>query len=84
MSNLRRKNCEEIALQFAKTQDGTAPAEKEVAALQTFVTGSPWEANEAHRAVQALFAEELVPSCSEWTLGTVRVIDESGHYLFFE
>ena len=45
MSNLRRKNCEEIALQFAKTQDGTVPAEKEVAALQMFVTGSPWEAN---------------------------------------
>lgn len=77
-SNLRRKNVEAIALRFAKARDGAAAEEKEVVAMQSFVTASPWEAGQLQREIQAVFAEELVPSCSSWSLSTVGVIDESG------
>ena len=78
LSNQRRKNAEAIALRFAKTADGSPPAEKEVVALQGFITASPWESGELMREIQAVFAEEMVPSCSQWSIGTVGVIDESG------
>lgn len=77
MSNERRKNVEAIALRFAKRKDGPAPAEKEVVALQGFITASPWEWGVVQREIQAVFAEELVPSTSQWPIGTVGVIDES-------
>jgi len=77
-SNLLRKNVEAIALKFAKSKQRAAAAEKEVVALQSFVTASPWEAGEVQGEIQALFAEELAPSCSSWSLGVVGVIDESG------
>lgn len=77
-SNLRRKNVEAIALRFAVSKDAAAAEEKEVVALQSFITASPWEAGQLQREIQAVFAEELVPSCSSWSLGTVGVIDESG------
>lgn len=78
LSNQRRKNVEAIALRFAETADGEPPAEKEVVAMQGFVTASPWEAGDIQREIQAVFAEELVPSTANWPLGTVGVIDESG------
>jgi SRSO17 transposase len=78
LSNQRRKNVEAIALRFAETTDGSAPAEKEVVALQGFVTASPWAAGELQGEIQAVFAEELVPSTCQWSIGTVGVIDESG------
>jgi len=77
LSNLRRKNVEAIALRFSEAEEGGVE-EKEVVALQAFVTGSPWQWGEVQREIQAVFAEELVPSASQWTLGTVGVIDESG------
>jgi SRSO17 transposase len=77
MSNERRKNVEAIALRFANREDGAAPAEKEVVGLQGFVTASPWEWGAVQREIQAVFAEELVPSTSQWSIGTVGVIDES-------
>lgn len=46
--------------------------------MQSFITPGKWEAGEAMQKVQAAFAEELVPSCSRWSIGTVSVLDESG------
>ena len=70
-----RKNVERIALRFAKSKDGSPPAENEVVALQEFITASPWSAEAVMREVQAVFAEEFVPSTSKWTIGTVGVFD---------
>jgi SRSO17 transposase len=78
LSNLRRKNVEAIALRFSESKNGALAEQKEVVALQAFVTASPWGAGEVQQELQAVFAEELVPSCSAWPLGTVGVIDESG------
>jgi SRSO17 transposase len=77
LSNLRRKNVEAIALRFAEAPQGEAQ-EKEVVALQSFVSASPWQSGEVQREIQAVFAEEMVPSTADWSLGTVGVIDESG------
>ena len=46
-------------------------------ALQDFLTCSPWDCGEVQRKVQEVFAEELVPTTSQWPLGTVGVVDES-------
>ena len=78
LSNLERKSVEPIALQFSRRPDGGAATQNEVVALQGFVTSSPWEAGKVFAEIQAVFAEELVPSTSQWSIGTVGVIDESG------
>ena len=78
LSNLERKSVEPIALQFSRRPDGGAATQNEVVALQGFVTSSPWEAGNVFAEIQAVFAEELVPSTSQWSIGTVGVIDESG------
>jgi SRSO17 transposase len=78
LSNLRRKNVEAIALRFAGDSHGAAVAEKEVVAMQGFITASPWQWGPLQAEIQAVFAETMVPSTSEWSLGVVGVIDESG------
>jgi SRSO17 transposase len=78
LSNLERKSVEPIALQFSRRPGGSAATQNEVVALQGFLTTSPWEAGEVFAEIQAVFAEELVPSASQWSIGTVGVIDESG------
>ena len=78
LSCTRRKTCESIALGFAETRDGAACAEKEVVAMQSFITHGKWPADQAMRKVQAAFAKELVPSCRRWSIGAVGVLDESG------
>lgn len=72
-----RKNVERIALRFADARDGGPPGQKEVVAMQEFLTLSPWEHSGVQREVQAVFAEEFVPSGSQWSIGTVGVVDES-------
>jgi SRSO17 transposase len=72
-----RKSVERIALQFAKTPDGEPATQNEVVALQEFLTCSPWNCDAVQREVQAVFAEELVPTTVQWPLGTVGVVDES-------
>jgi SRSO17 transposase len=49
-----------------------------VVALQGFITHSPWEVSDVFREIQAVFAEELMPTAGQGPLGTVGVIDESG------
>jgi SRSO17 transposase len=78
MSDQKRKSVEPIALQFARGRNGAAATQKEVVAMQEFLTRSPWEAGDVFQEIQAVFAEELVPTTAAWSLGTVGVIDESG------
>ena len=72
-----RKNVERIALRFAEGPRGTSPGQNEVVALQEFMTLSPWQAQDVQRKIQLTFAEELVPSTKDWSIGTVGVVDES-------
>jgi SRSO17 transposase len=77
MSQQKRKSVEPIALQFGRGPNGVAATQNEVVALQGFLTQSPWEASDVFEEIQAVFAEELVPSTTQWSLGTVGVFDES-------
>src|SRR5262249_7035464 len=52
--------------------------QNQVLALQRFLTYSPWQTQAVQGEVQGVFAEQLVPSTAEWSIGTVGVIDESG------
>lgn len=72
-----RKNVERIALRFSTARDGSPPTQNEVVALQEFLTLSPWQVRRVQEKIQEVFAEELVPSTSGWSLGTVGVVDES-------
>lgn len=78
LSCTRHKTCESIAMRFAETKDDAPRAEKEVIAMQSFITNGKWLADQAMRKVQAAFAKELVPSCQRWSIGLVGVLDESG------
>jgi len=78
LSSTRRKTCEAIAMRFSETKGGRPCAEKEVIAMQSFITQGKWQAGEAMRRVQAAAAEELLPSCDRWPIGLVGVLDESG------
>lgn len=78
LSNQARKNIEAIALQFARSPQGDPAAQKEVVALQGFITQSPWKVTDVFSEIQAVFAEELMPTAAECAIGTVGVIDESG------
>jgi len=78
LSNLERKSVEPIALQFSPRPDDNAVTQNDVVALQGFITNSPWEEGKVFAEIQAVFAEELVPSTSQWSIGAVGVIDESG------
>jgi len=78
LSCMRRKTCEAIAMSFSQTKDGSPCAEKEVIAMQSFITQGTWQAGEAMRKVQAAVAQELLPSCDRWPIGLVGVLDESG------
>jgi SRSO17 transposase len=69
-----RKNIERMVLQ----EDGSEEKDQaDVLARQHFLTHSPWDAAEVQREIQAVFAESLVPTTKDWSLGTVLVIDES-------
>jgi SRSO17 transposase len=72
-----RKSAEPMALRFGQPDDDGI-SQNQVLGLQRFLTYSPWEAAEVERQIQAVFAEQLVPSTAEWPIGTVGVIDESG------
>ena len=78
LSDQKRKSVEPIALRFAKGRNGGPVTQNEVVAMQEFLTASPWEAGDVFRELQAVFAEELMPTTSQWSIGTVGVIDESG------
>ena len=72
-----RKSAEPMALRFGEADDDGI-GQNQVLALQRFLTYSPWDAQALQREIQAVFAEQLVPSTADWSIGTVGVIDESG------
>ena len=49
----------------------------DVSGLQKFIGVAPWPSGDVMAEVQALFADELVPSAAGSPVGTVGVIDES-------
>lgn len=78
LSDQERKSVEPMALRFARGAEGGLATQNEVVAVQGFITASPWEAGDVFAEIQAVFAEELVPTAWQWSIGTVGVIDESG------
>ncbi|MBN2577695.1 MAG: transposase [Pirellulales bacterium] len=74
LSNLERKSVEPIALQFSRDPHGGAATQNEVVALQGFLSNSPWEAGAVFAEIQSVFAEELVPSTTQWPLGAVAIL----------
>ena len=72
-----RKSAEPMALAFGQADDDGI-SQNQVLALQRFLTYSPWSAQQVQREVQDVFAQRLVPSTTDWPIGTVGVIDESG------
>ncbi len=49
-----------------------------VSALQKFINSAPWDHDEIQTEVQAVFADDLVPTTAASAVGVVGVIDESG------
>ena len=72
-----RKNVEAIALEFAERRDDHPVGQNEVLNLQGFLTESPWDPADVQREIQATFAEELVPSAANGSIGVVGVLDGS-------
>src|SRR4051794_33881258 len=64
-----RKSIEPIALNVG---DG------KVSAMQKFVNIAPWDHGDVQAEVQAVFAEELVPTAAGTAVGVVGIVDESG------
>ena len=78
LSGHGRKSAEPIALAFGTPDDEGAIDQHQVLALQRFLTASPWQATAVQQEIQAVFAEQLVPSTATWSIGTVGVFDSSG------
>ena len=65
----QRKSIEPIALNGGDGQ---------VSALQKFINIAPWGHDDVQAEIQAVFADELVPTAASSPIGVVGVIDESG------
>ena len=72
-----RKSAEPMALVFGKP-DADGVSQNQVLNLQRFLSQSPWDYQDIQHEVQAVFAEQLVPSTANWSIGTVGVLDSSG------
>lgn len=72
-----RKSVEPMALVFGQPGD-EGIGQNQVLGLQRFLTHACWNAQDIHREMQQVFAEKLVPSTANWSIGTVGVIDASG------
>jgi SRSO17 transposase len=64
-----RKSIEPIALNVGDGQ---------VSALQKFINIAPWDHGDVQAELQAVFADELVPTAAKSPIGVVGVVDESG------
>ena len=64
-----RKSIEPIALNVGNGN---------VSAMQKFVNIAPWDHGDIQAEVQAVFAEELVPTAADSPVGVVGIVDESG------
>jgi len=72
-----RKSAEPMALVFGQPDDD-GRSQNQVLALQRFLTAAPWDYQDVQRQLQAVFAEQLVPATTTWSIGTVGVLDSSG------
>jgi SRSO17 transposase len=63
-----RKSIEPIALNVGHGQ---------VSGLQKFINSASWPYDDVQAEIQAVFADELVPSAAASPIGTVGVVDES-------
>jgi SRSO17 transposase len=72
-----RKSAEPIALVFGQPGDAGI-GQNQVLGLQRFLSQSPWGYQDVQHEIQAVCAEELVPSTATWSIGTVGVLDSSG------
>ena len=72
-----RKSAEPMALVFGQPDDDGI-SQNQVLALQRFLTASPWDSQDVQREIQAVFAEQLRPAATTWSIGTVGVLDSSG------
>lgn len=73
-----RKSAEPMALVFGEPDDEDGIGQNQVLGLQRFLTHSRWDFQDIQREIHKVFAEELVPSTTTWSIGTVGVIDGSG------
>ena len=64
-----RKSIEPIALNVGDGQ---------VSALQKFINSAPWDHGDVQAELQAVFADELIPTAAQSPIGVVGVVDESG------
>ena len=64
-----RKSIEPIALNVGDGQ---------VSALQKFINIAPWDHGDLQAELQAVFADELVPTAAASPIGVVAAVDESG------
>ena len=64
-----RKSIEPIALNVGDGQ---------VSALQKFINIAPWDHGDVQAELQAVFADELVPTAAGSPIGVVGAVDESG------
>jgi SRSO17 transposase len=72
-----RKSAEPMALIFGEPgEDGIG--QNQVLGLQRFLSQSPWDSQDVQHGIQAIYAEEMVPSTAAWSIGTVGIFDSSG------
>jgi SRSO17 transposase len=65
-----RKSIEPIALNVGHGN---------ISALQKFLNSAPWEHDDVQAELQAVFAEDLVPTAATSAVGVVGVVDESAY-----
>jgi SRSO17 transposase len=72
-----RTSAEPRALVFGTPDEDDGLGPHQVLALQRFLTASPWQTAAVQREIPTVFAEQLLPSTTQWPLGAVGVFDES-------
>lgn len=72
-----RKSAEPMALVFGTPDEDDGLGQNQVLALQRFLSTAPWKATAVQCQIQTVFAEQLLPSATQWPIGTVGVFDES-------
>jgi SRSO17 transposase len=71
-----RKSAEPLALSFAEPRSEDEETQNRVLGLQRFVSAGVWDSLAVQREIQAIFAEESMPSAVAG-VGTVAVVDGS-------
>src|ERR1044072_3932678 len=75
LSGHGRKSAEPMALSFGTPDQQDGIGQNQVIALQRFLSRSPWQSQDVQHEIQAVYAEQLLPSTKSWPIGNVGVID---------